>query len=379
MSLCQKGIYRPTWIEVNLAAIRENARRLSALAAAKGLGLIGVVKADAYGHGAVRAAAAVLEGGAASLAVALVEEGIALRAGGVSAPILVMGAFIPGSASAYAKYDLEVTVTHPEQAAALAREAAALGATLRVHVKVDTGMGRLGVLPADALALAQRVASTDNLSLVGVYSHLATAESEDTTYARGQLASFEKVLACLAQHGLRPPQRHILNSAGLMQHEPGTTTHARVGLALYGLSPSDTLRQRISLQPAMSFRTRVSSVKDVPAGTCVSYGGRYRTARPTRLATLPVGYADGVPRLLSGRLSVLIRGERFPVVGSICMDQAIADVGDAPVEAGDDVILLGSQAGATILPDEWAEAIGTINYEIVSAITARVPRLYIES
>lgn len=364
---------------MDLGAIRENARRLTALAAAKGLGLIGVVKADAYGHGALRSAAAVLAGGAQSLAVALVEEGVALRAGGITAPILVMGAYIPGTAAVYAERDLEVTVTHPQQAESLAREAAALGAVLRVHIKVDTGMGRLGVLPADALALAQRIVEAGTLRLVGVYSHLATAESRDTAYARRQLATFEQVLARLAQHGILPAQRHILNSAGLLQHEPGTTTHARVGLALYGLYPADWLRPRIALQPAMRFRTRVSSVKDVPAGTYVSYGGRYCTARPTRLATLPVGYADGVPRLLSGRLSVLIRGERFPVVGSICMDQAIVDVGDAPVEAGDDVILWGSQEGATISPDEWAEAIGTINYEIVSAITARVPRVYVDA
>ena len=374
----REALYRPTWAEIDLGAVRDNARRLVALAAQKGLRLIAVVKADAYGHGAVRSAPALLEAGVASLAVATPEEGIELRRAGISAQVLVMGAYVPGTAEALVAHDLEPAVTDFDQADALDRETAALGARLRVHVKVDTGLGRLGVLPPDAGELAARVAAARNLELAGIFSHLATAESPETAYARRQLRTFEAVVAELARRGFRPGQRHILNTGGLLQHEPGSSTHARVGLSLYGYAPAEHLRQVLDLQPAMTFRTRVSAVKEVPAGTYVSYGRRYRTAARTRLATLPVGYADGFSRMLTGKVSVLIRGARHPVVGAICMDQAVVDVGDAPVGAGDEVVLLGRQGEHSIRPDEWAAALGTITYEVLCMISARVPRVYVE-
>lgn len=371
--------YRPTCAQIDLGAIRRNARRLSALAREKGVELIAVVKADGYGHGAFRVAGAALEGGASSLAVALPEEGIALRQAGINSPILVMGAFIPGTADVYARYDLSVTVTDSLQAKALVGEAKGLGARFGVHLKIDTGMGRLGVLPSHAQELATEVHEADSLKIEGVYSHLATGDEPDLTYAHGQLRTFEEVLLGLYNMGVHPPQRHILNTGGLLQHAPGSTNMARVGLALYGLSPSKHLRDVLSMEPAMTFRTRVNGVKQVPRGTYVSYGRRFRTSASTNLATIPVGYADGMSRLLSGRVSVLIRGERYPVVGSICMDQAVVDIGDAPVAPGDDVVLFGREGDQCILPDEWADALGTINYEIVCMVSARVPRVYLDA
>ncbi len=371
-----RDLLRPTWAEIDLGAIRRNAHRIHELAKKKEVDWVAVVKADGYGHGAIRVAQEALSEGAAMLAVALVEEGIALRRAGIRAPILVMGAYIPGTAHAYAEHELGVTLSDVAQADALAREAQGMGGRLVVHIKVDTGMGRLGVLPAHALALAGRVRSAEGLLLEGVFSHLATADEPDLTYTKEQLRAFTGVLQRLSEAGIQPRWRHILNTGGLLQHDPGATNMARVGLALYGLAPSDHLQEGVGLLPAMTFRTQVNAVKEVPAGTFVSYGRRYRTRAMTKLATIPVGYADGMSRLLSGKIFVDIRGRRFPVVGSICMDQAVIDVGGAAVTPGDTVVLFGRAGDEYILPDEWAAALGTINYEIVCMVSARVPRLY---
>jgi len=376
--------YRPTWAEVDLGAVRNNTRVLVAAAKAKGLRLIGVVKANAYGHGAVACSRAVLEGGASGLAVALPEEGAELRQAGIDGQILVMGAYVPGTAGAYAEHRLDVTVSSFEQGEALGREVASLAGgagtfrPLRVHVKVDTGMGRLGVAPEEALGLARLVASHPSLELYGVFTHLATADEEDRSFALEQLARFEAVLASFRASGFQAVQAHALNSGGLMQHAPGTTDACRVGIALYGLSPSPFLKGALPLTPALSLKTRVVAVKRAPRGTTVSYGRRYRTERETTLAALPVGYADGLTRLLSHRASVLIRGKRYPIVGAICMDQAIVDVGDDAVAPGDEVTLIGRQGGEAITADDWADALGTINYEVVCMISDRVPRVYLD-
>lgn len=373
-------LLRPTWAEVNLGAIRRNVQRLKALGEAKGVGLIAVVKADAYGHGAPRVARTVIDAGATSLAVALPEEGIVLRREGIRAPILVMGAYIPGTAEAYVKYHLTPTVASLEQGASLQREVDALGTRLAVQLKVDTGMGRLGVLPTDVASLVQAVVSADNrcVEIEGVYSHLATADEETTAYARQQQRTFESVLATVRSLGVTVKQRHLLNSPGLLQMDAGSTNLARVGLAVYGLWPSDHMRGVVDLEGAMTLRTRVNGVKAVPQGTYVSYGRRYCTPGPTQIATLPIGYADGMSRRLTGKISVCIGGRRFPVVGTICMDQAMVDVGDAEIVPGDDVVLFGGDCHECPTVDEWARILETINYEVVCAISSRVPRRYVD-
>jgi len=367
--------YRPTWAEVDTRCIAENAKALAELGRRKGLGLIAVVKADGYGHGAVPAAKAALAGGAQALAVALPEEGAALREAGVEAPILVMGAYVPGTLEVYQRYSLMATVGDFRQLRALANQAT--GRAVQVQLKVDTGMGRLGVLPQDALALAKEAYEARCIEVTGVYSHLATADEPDPSFAMEQIAVFEGVIGTLERHGIAPPMRHILNTAGLLRFDAKNTTMARAGLALYGLYPAPEFRPQLRLRPALTWKTRVASVKRVPAGMGVSYGQTYRTAKETTLATIPVGYADGFRRGLSGKVSVLIRGERRPVVGNICMDQAIVDAGDAPVENGDEVVLLGRQGDQEIDADEWARILGTINYEIVCGLSARVPRVYV--
>lgn len=376
--MSSERVYRPTWAEVRLDAIRENARALAELGKRKGVELIGVVKADGYGHGAVASAKAALEGGVKALAVALVEEGIELRRAGIAAPILVMGAYVPGTAAAYSEYGLEATVSDFEQLRFLAAAAELGHSPVMVHLKVDTGMGRLGVLPGEAVALAEEAARSQGVELRGVYSHLATADEEEGAYARTQIALFEQVLECLRSRGIEPPVRHVLNTGGLLQHSAGSTNFARVGLGLYGLYPSEHLRKYVKLRPALSWKCRVAAVKRVPAGTPVSYGRTYVTAKETGLATIPVGYADGFSRRLSGKVSVLIGGRRFPVVGRICMDQAVVDIDDAPVAPGDEVTLLGRQGEEEIPAEEWAAALESINYEVVCAISPRVPRLFVD-
>jgi len=375
--------FRPTWAEIDLSAVRGNARALVGLARAKGLNLFAVVKANAYGHGAVECARAALAGGATGLAVATVEEGIGLRRGGIGGQILVMGAYVPGTARAYVEHQLDVTVASHEQAKAVGAESRALVGSgsnhrLRAHLKVDTGMSRLGVRPEEAIEASKAIADAQSLHLHGVFTHLATADEEDRTFTVRQLRMFDDVLTALEARGVRPPQKHALNSGGLLQHDPGRTNACRVGIALYGLLPSPHLHGAARLLPALTWKSAVVAVKRVPKGVSVSYGSRHRTVRETTLAALPVGYADGFSRLLSGRASVLIRGKRYPVVGAICMDQAIVDVGNDAVAPGDHAVLIGRYGAERIEADELAQMLGTINYEVVCSISSRVPRVHID-
>ena len=374
--------WRPTWAEIDLEAVRQNARTLVRLARAKGMDLIAVVKADGYGHGAAECSRAALEEGAKGVAVATAEEGARLRRAGIRGQVLVMGAYVPGTFAAFVEHELDVTVTSAEQAEALASESRALlgsvpARQVAAHVKIDTGMCRLGVAPEEASALAGVVAGEPGLRLKGVYTHLATADEEDPAFTTRQLKQFDGALSVLRENGFEPEQVHALNSAGLLQHDPGRTNACRVGIALYGLAPSRFLAGRAPLVPALAFKTRVVAVKRVSEGATVSYGRMYRVERPTQLAALPVGYADGFSRRLTGRAFVLIRGKRYPVVGAICMDQAIVDVGDDPVAPGDVAVLLGRMGDERITADDWAQALGTINYEVVCGISSRVPRVYL--
>lgn len=388
--------WRPVWAEIDLDAIRHNAAQLAARA--RPAGLMAVVKADGYGHGAVPVARAALGAGASWLGVATPDEGLALLAEGITAPVLVMGAFAPGQEVPFCGSGLRATIVDWTGADVLSRAAERSGCRVPVHLKVDTGMCRLGVWPEAAAELAERLAAQPGLFLEGLYTHLATADEADLAWTRVQLQRFTEVRQALRQRGIDPPWVHAANSAGLLRLPASglDLNLARAGIALYGLYPSAATADALggegpgsgakgagdALRPALTWKARVAAVKRVPAGTGISYGLTYVTKRETMIAALPVGYADGYSRRLSHRAQVLIRGRRFPVVGHICMDQCLVDVGDAPVAVGDEVVLLGQQRrqdapGAEEIPAaEMAKWLETIHYEVLCMIGVRVPRAY---
>lgn len=364
---------RPTWAEVDLSAIDGNIRRIAARLRT-GVRVCAVVKADGYGHGAVAVAKVALEAGADMLAVAIVNEAVELREAGFGCPILVLGPAEACDAARMVAYGLDATVYDLSAARALS-DAATASSLARVHLKVDTGMRRVGCEPGEAAPLAAAIAALPSVRLIGVFSHFATADAEDLGFAKEQLGRFRTALAAIEAAGVDPGIRHMANSAAAIRMPEAGFDMVRLGIAMYGQKPSADRAWEVDLVPAMSLRTRVSMVKDVAAGESVSYGRRFRTGRPSRIATLPLGYADGWPRALSGRASVLVRGARAPLVGSICMDQCMVDVTDIPgVSRGDEVLLFG---GADLSADEIAAALGTINYEVTCMVGRRVPRVYL--
>jgi alanine racemase len=370
--------YREAWAEVDLAAVGVNVAAL--VAAAAPASVMAVVKADGYGHGAIPVARAALAAGAQGLGVALVEEGIALREAGIDAPVFVLSEPRRAAAPAVVAHDLTPFVYTAPGIEALAKAVAAADRArpLDVHLKVDTGMHRVGCRPSDAVARAGAVAEHDELHLGGVATHLAVADELDNPETGAQLDAFDAVLAELDAAGLRPPRAHAANSAGLLGHPRALYDMVRPGIAIYGTPPAAELAGRVPLRPALSLRARVTFVKELAAGSGVSYGLEYRLAGPSRIATVPLGYADGVPRALAtAGGEVLIGGRRFPMAGRVTMDQLMVDVGDQPVEPGDEVVLVGRQGEGEIPATEVADRVGTIAYEIVAGIGPRVPRRYV--
>jgi alanine racemase len=369
---------RPAWVEVNLGRIRANAATLAASAAPASL--LAVVKADGYGHGAVPSARAALAGGASWLGVALVEEGLEVREAGIEVPVLVLAE--PPAAAARAAVDGNLTpvVYTSDGIDALARAVSDARRTepLPVHLKIDTGMHRVGASTADALSLAKEVLHRDELRLEGLLTHLAVADEPDNPYTAQQLERFEAVRAELRSSGIEPSIVHAANSAGLLA-AGARYDLVRCGIALYGIEPAPGVNGGLELEPALSLHARVSYVKELSAGDRISYGLRYTMANPGRVATVPIGYADGVPRrLFEVGGSVLIGGRRHPIAGAVTMDQILVDCGDASVRAGDDVVLLGIQGDETITAAEWAQRLDTIPYEIVCQLGPRLPRRYCE-
>ncbi|NLW60091.1 MAG: alanine racemase [Firmicutes bacterium] len=370
-------IIRPTWVEIDRAAIRANLRGIKALVGPE-CQVMAVVKAEAYGHGASAVAQLATAEGIDWFGVALPEEGIALRRAGVDGNILVFAPFLPEQAAAFCTHDLVATITTWEGAAALSAEACRRGHKARVHIKVDTGMGRIGFWAAEAAAAIARIMTLPGLTVEGLYTHFATADAADRTYARQQLCTFQQLVAELEGKGINIPLKHMANSGGILNFPDSYFDLVRPGLILYGMLPSPWCAQeKIRLQPAFSLKTKVVFVKRAPAGTGISYGQCYHTPKATTIATLPIGYADGWSRALSGKARVLINGAYYPVVGTICMDQCMVDVGDAPVRIGDEVVLIGKQQGKVITVEEVAAHLNTINYEVVCQISSRVPRIYI--
>jgi alanine racemase len=366
---------RPTWVEIDTDAIADNLREVRKTLPSH-TSVMAVVKADAYGHGAVPVAATAIRAGAEFLGVALVEEGVALRRAGITRPILYMETLFPWQASELVQADLTATVATQGCADLLEEAAARLRRRVAVHIKVDTGMGRLGLPPAEIPALVDRVARLPHLEIEGIFTHLACAECDDCMTDR-QLDQFARLLDKLEAMGHHIPVVHVANSAAVMHVPAAAFNMVRVGALLYGISPSGTSPLEGGFRPALSFHTRVSFVKTVDVGTTVSYGATYKCGRRESIVTLPVGYADGYSRALSSRGQVLIDGRRRPIVGRVCMDQMMVAIDeDEHVEVGDEVVLIGRQGDEVITAEEIASLTGTISYEVVCGISKRVPRVY---
>ncbi len=370
---------RPVWADVDLDAVTANVESLRSFIGP--VQFCAVVKADGYGHGAVPVAQAALRGGADLLGVALVAEGAELRAAGITATILVLSQASPDELDELVAQNLDATAYTEAGVgglvAAADRAGRGPGSTVPVHLKVDTGMHRVGAQPADAVALASSIHEAPGLRLASVFTHCAVADEPSNAFTAEQIRRYRAVLADLDLAGIAVPLRHAANTAGAIAHPDARFDLVRCGIGMYGLDPSPELANRVALRPAMSLTSRVSHVKRVAAGEGVSYGLAYAPERETTIATVPLGYADGVARrlsLLGGQ--VLVGGRRCPIAGTITMDQLLVDCGDQPVAVGDDVVLLGEQGGEHIAASEWAERLGTIGYEIVCGISPRVPRRY---
>ncbi len=380
--------WRPAWADIDLDAVAANAALLAALAAPAAL--CAVVKADGYGHGSVPVARAALAGGATWLAVALVEEGVALRDAGIVAPVLLLSEPpVEALAEAVARRLVPTVYTHAG-IEALGRVAAAAGAgAVEVHLKVDTGMHRVGADVSELVSLADRVAADPALRLAALWTHLAVADgtsAEERQFTAAQVTRFDEAAALLAAVGHRPPLLHVANSAGAIAWPDARRSLVRCGLGLYGVAPTPALAELVAaasggrrLEPVLSLRTRVTYVRDLEAGERPSYGRRRPLPTRATVATAPIGYADGVARrLFDAGGEVLVGGVRRPLAGVVTMDQIMIDcgpAGSAPVAVGDEVVLLGAQGDEQITADEWARLLGTISYEVLCAIGPRVPRL----
>lgn len=371
------AVLSPTRMEVFAEALRHNFEVVRFLVGRK-RGVFAVIKADAYGHGAVRTAQIYRELGGDRFAVARLCEALELREAGISEDILILGQEPEESAEIIVKQGLTCACAEGRFARALSREAAAKGKRAKVHLKVDTGMGRLGFLPEDLDRTAPELFALPGLDVEGVFTHFAVADEARRDYTDMQFARFEKALSLLDGKGLQVRVRHACNSAGILAHRDKYLDAVRPGIMLYGVSPVECLPEGVTLRPTFSFKSAVVSLHDAAPSSGVGYGLRYVTRGRERIAVVPVGYADGWTRTLSGKTSVLIRGRRCPVLGTICMDQMMVDVTDLNhVELGDEVVLIGRQGEAEITVQEIAELRGTIPYEIPIALSRRVPRVYL--
>jgi len=365
----------PTVAEISLPALRQNFQQV-----ARRVGtsiILAVVKANAYGHGAVRVSQTLLACGARRLGVATIAEGIELRQAGVTAPILVMGGGVSAGLTALLEYDLTPVLTSPDCIAGLVRLASGHSSPLPVHLKIDTGMGRLGFSPKEAVSLLDG-RWPPALQLEGLMSHLASADEADSQVTEAQLAQFRAVLEQAKRLGLAIPLAHVAGSAGILGFPASHFDLVRPGLMLYGYAPGAC--KSADLRPVLTWKTQIVQVKRVTPGQAVSYGGTFIVKRPTTLAVLAVGYADGYSRALSNRGRVLVHDRVVPVVGRVCMDLTIVDVTDIPpVSPGDEAVLIGQQGSSAITADDLASQLGTISYEVLSQIGPRVVRVYKES
>jgi alanine racemase len=368
---------RWAWAEVHTGLISHNVAIVAQRTAP--VQVWAVVKANGYGHGAIPVAQAALAGGATGLCVAIVDEGVALRRAGITAPILLLSEQPPELADLIVGYQLTPTVATSRGAAVLAASAAAADQTIKIHIKVDTGMHRVGVAPNETVSLASFINSYESLAIEGVYTHFAVADDPSHPANAAQLNAFNTVIENLSSHGIDPPLIHAANSAAALANEPSRFTMVRLGIAMYGLRPGASVADLCAgLIPAMSLKARVSAVRWVEEGEAVSYGLVRPLTKGSLIATVPIGYADGVPRAL-GRTSiqVLLNGVPRTIAGTITMDQLMIDCeSDSSVMVGDEVVLIGKQGEHSVTADDWAQALDTIGYEIVCGISPRIFRRY---
>lgn len=366
------------WVEIDLDALAANVRELRNYVAAK-TQLMAIVKADAYGHGAVAVAETALCSGADWLGVATVPEGIQLRQNGINAPILILGAANTSEQiEAIAAWDLQPTLCSPKQALVFSETLESLGfvGKLSVHIKLDTGMSRLGTNWQQAGEFVQLVAGLPKLEIASMYSHLATADSPDPTIMRLQHQRFEEAIAQINNLGIKIPKLHFANSAGTLVDPALHYDMVRPGLAIYGYYPAPHLQGKIKLKPVLGVKARITSIKKITAGTGVSYGHSFIAPRDMRIGVVGIGYADGVPRHLSNKLQVIFQGQRIPQIGTITMDQLMIDVSNLKsVQEGDVVTLLGRDRHEQITAEDWAEQLQTISWEILCGFKHRLPRV----
>ena len=366
---------RPTHVEIDLDQLTANYRAVEAAVAPARM--LPVVKADAYGHGLVEVARLFETLGPPGLAVAFLEEGAMLREAGITCPILVMGGLDTRQIPDFLHYLLTMTVSSIHAVGLIEEAAAGLGVTARVHVKVDSGMGRMGVRPEGAAGLFDALLGSRHVEIEAVYSHFATADEPDPAQTLHQIATFRRVVSYFGDRGLPMPTLHLANSGAVLQHPDSYFDMVRPGLMLYGVYPAEETTKTIKIRPALTWRSTVVLSKSLPAGSPVSYGATWAPDRDTRILVVPMGYGDGYPRPASNRGKVLIRGRHHRVVGRVCMDQFMVDAGpETDIRVGDEVVIIGAQGEETITANEVAAWTRTIPYEILTGITTRVPRRY---
>jgi alanine racemase len=372
---------RPAYAEVNLDNLAHNIREVRRLAG-KEAQVMAVIKADGYGHGSTKIAQTLLDNGADRLAVAVLDEAIELRHAGFKAPIFILGYTQPERAEEVVKYDLEQSVYSLEAAAGLSKAAEAQGKTVQVHIKVDTGMGRIGLQAnEESVNVIKSISALPGINIKGVFTHFAVADEVDKAYTNMQFDKFKWICQELEKQGISIELKHCGNSATIIDLPDMHLNMVRAGIMLYGLAPSpDVMLNKLELKQVMSLKVRITHVKEIEEGQSVSYGRKFIAEKTSKIASLPIGYADGYTRLLSGKAEALVKGIRVPVVGRICMDQCMIDVtGIEDVKVGDEVVLFGQQGDGFISIDEVAEKLGTINYEIVCMISRRIPRVYVKN
>jgi alanine racemase len=371
---------RPVWAEVDLDKLAHNMREIRRVSKSKDI--IAVIKADGYGHGALDIAPTLLENGATRIAVAVLSEAIELRRGGIEEPIMVLGFTPPSLIDMLIRYDIEQTVYSYDLAKEISLMAQRKNKIARIHVALDTGMGRIGFLPNDESAdEVYKISKLPNIIIEGLFSHFSSADEENKDYTTYQFNNYNNFYEKLLQKGIKINTRHIANSAAIIDFPESHFEAVRPGIILYGYYPSNEVdKDRIDLKPVMSLKTNVVHIKTIPAGEYISYGRKFKTNRESVIATLPVGYADGYTRLLYNKAKVIINGSFAPVIGRICMDQCMVDVTDiGNVNVGDEVTLMGEQGDLKFTADAIAELIGTINYEVTCMISKRVPRVYMKA